>query len=112
MTSNRAQKVYELFVEGDLIFDAWRDDRQIFVFGNGGSAYNASHHVCDYVKTATADGARPLRAISLNDNIGISTAVGNDIGYEDVFRYPLSAYARTADRFSNTSRQPSRYAEV
>lgn len=81
----------------DLIFDAWRDDRQVFVFGNGGSAYNASHHVCDYVKTAAADGARPLRAISLNDNIGISTAVGNDIGYEDVFRFPLSAYAKPAD---------------
>jgi len=40
----------------DLLFEAWRDNRRVFVFGNGGSACNASHHVCDYVKSATADG--------------------------------------------------------
>jgi len=38
-----------------------------------------------------------LPAISLVDNVGISTAVGNDMGYDEVFSYPLSAYAGPGD---------------
>lgn len=79
------------------VFQAWRDDRQVFVFGNGGSAYTASHHVTDYVKTAAVDGQRRLRAISLIDNIGLTTALGNDVSYDDIFRYPLESYARPGD---------------
>jgi len=81
----------------ELIFQAWRDDRRVFAFGNGGSAYTASHHVTDYVKTAAVDGHRRLKALSLVDNVGLTTALGNDIGYDDVFRYPLAAYAQPGD---------------
>ena len=81
----------------DVLFEAWCDGRRVFVFGNGGSAYTASHHVCDYVKTVTADLKRPLQAFSLVDNVGIGTAVANDISYEDVFSFPLSAYAEAGD---------------
>ena len=35
----------------EMVFEAWRDDRTVFVFGNGGSAYTASHHVTDYVRS-------------------------------------------------------------
>lgn len=80
-----------------LLVDCWRARGRVFVFGNGGSAYNASHHVCDYVKTASVDGVRPLRAFSLVDNIGIGTAVGNDLSYDDTFSFPLTAYAEPGD---------------
>jgi len=80
-----------------LLHDAWRDDRQVFVMGNGGSAFTASHHVCDYVKTAAVDGQRRLRAISLVDNTGLITALGNDISYDDIFRYTLESYGKAGD---------------
>lgn len=80
-----------------LIFEAWRDRRTVFTFGNGGSAYTASHHVADYVKTAAVDGQPRLRAFSLVDNVGLSTALGNDIGYEHLFLYPLQTYAEPGD---------------
>lgn len=79
------------------VFEAWRDDRQVLVFGNGGSAANASHHVADYVKTAAVDGQRRLRALCMSDNIGMLTALGNDVSYDDVFRYPLESYAKPGD---------------
>lgn len=85
----------EAFAE--LLLEAWRDNRRVFVFGNGGSAHTASHHVCDLVKTAEVNGERRLRAFSLVDNVGMGTAVGNDIGYAEVFRYPLAAYAEAGD---------------
>jgi len=80
-----------------LVLEAWRNDRRVFVFGNGGSASTASHHACDLVKTAAVDGQRRLNAFSLVDNIGIGTALGNDISYDETFSYPLETYARPGD---------------
>ena len=81
----------------DLLFDLWQDDRQVIVFGNGGSACTASHYVTDVVKTAAVAGERPLRALSLVDNTGLMTAVGNDIGYDQTFAYSINAFARPGD---------------
>jgi phosphoheptose isomerase len=76
----------------DRVFDAWTQGKRVFLFGNGGSAYTASHHVADYVKTASVEGRRRLAAFSLNDNLGLLTALGNDVSYDDVFVWPLDAY--------------------
>jgi D-sedoheptulose 7-phosphate isomerase len=81
----------------DSLFDAWREKRRVFVFGNGGSAATASHHVADYVKTASVDGRPRLRAFCLNDNVALLTALGNDISYDETFRWPLEAYAEPGD---------------
>ena len=79
------------------IFDAWRGERRVFVYGNGGSAHSASHWALDLMKTAAIDGQPRLKAISLADNIGTLTAVGNDISFDEIFRYPLHAYAEEGD---------------
>lgn len=81
----------------DLVYGAWRDDRQVFVFGNGGSAATASHYVTDLVKTCAVGGVRRLRAFCLVDNVPLTTALGNDIDYNETFRYPLESYARPGD---------------
>jgi len=87
--------VVERFAE--IVFNAWRDNRHVYVFGNGGSAYTSSHFVTDLVKTASVEGKKRLHAISLVDNMGLTTAIGNDISYEDIFRFPLSSYAHSGD---------------
>jgi len=81
----------------DEVHSAWLNGRQVLVFGNGGSAYTASHFVTDLVKMAAVEGRPHLRAISLCDNYGITTAVGNDIAYADTFLYPMQAYAQEGD---------------
>ena len=81
----------------DCVFQAWRDGRRVFVFGNGGSAYNASHFVTDLVKTAAVDGQKRLAAFSLVDNTGLTTAIGNDVSYDETFSYPLESYAQAGD---------------
>jgi len=81
----------------DLLFEAWKADRQVFVFGNGGSAFCASHHVSDYVKTAQVEGQHRLRAFGLADNTGMLTAIGNDLGYDDIFVHQLETYAKPGD---------------
>src|SRR6267378_1133763 len=76
---------------------ALKVDRQIFVFGNGGSAANASHFVTDLGKGSSDKLAGRFRCLSLNDNVSWLTAVGNDYDYEDVFVRQLMNYARSGD---------------
>lgn len=76
---------------------ALKDDRQIFVFGNGGSAANASHFITDLGKGASDITGKPFRCLSLNDNVSWMTALGNDYSYEDVFVRQLTNFARPGD---------------
>jgi D-sedoheptulose 7-phosphate isomerase len=76
---------------------ALKEDRQIFVFGNGGSAANASHFATDLGKLASDKVGKRFRVLSLNDNMGWLTALGNDCAYEDVFVGQLQNYGRAGD---------------
>lgn len=76
---------------------ALAEDRQIFVFGNGGSAANASHFATDLGKGSSDKLQRRFRVLSLNDNISWLTALGNDYSYEDVFVRQLMNYGRAGD---------------
>lgn len=85
------ERVVELFRKALL------EDRQVFVFGNGGSAANASHFATDLGKGASDKLGRRFRVISLNDNVSWLTALGNDYSYEDVFVGQLQNYAKPGD---------------
>jgi len=76
---------------------ALKEDRQIFIFGNGGSASNASHFITDLGKGASDKLAKRFRCLSLNDNISWITALGNDYSYEDVYLRQLQNFARPGD---------------
>lgn len=76
---------------------AWREDRQIFVFGNGGSAASASHFVTDLGKGASDKLSRRFRVMSLNDNTPWITALGNDYAYDQIFVKQLANFARPGD---------------
>lgn len=81
----------------ELFRDALRQDRQIFVFGNGGSASNASHFATDLGKGSSDKIGRRFRVLSLNDNVSWMTALGNDYSYEDVFVRQLMNYGKPGD---------------
>jgi D-sedoheptulose 7-phosphate isomerase len=74
-----------------------REGRQIFVFGNGGSAANASHFATDLGKGASDKLGKRFRVLSLTDNVSWITALANDYVYEDVFVRQLQNYAQPGD---------------
>jgi D-sedoheptulose 7-phosphate isomerase len=76
---------------------ALREDRQIFVFGNGGSAANASHFATDLGKGSSDKLGKRFRVLSLNDNVSWMTALGNDYSYDQVFARQLMNYGRAGD---------------
>jgi D-sedoheptulose 7-phosphate isomerase len=81
----------------ELLRTAWRENRQIFAFGNGGSAANCSHFATDLGKGASDQLSRRFRVLSLTDNVSWLTALGNDYAYEDVFVRQLQNYAQPGD---------------
>ena len=76
---------------------ALRENRQIFVFGNGGSAANSSHFATDLGKGASDKMGKRFRVLSLNDNVSWMTALANDYAYEDIFIGQLQNYGQPGD---------------
>lgn len=76
---------------------AWKEDRQIFIFGNGGSASNSSHFVTDLGKGSSDKLSHRFRILSLNENLSWITALGNDYSYDDIYLRQLQNYARPGD---------------
>ncbi len=74
-----------------------REDRQIFVFGNGGSASNACHFATDLGKSASDKVGKRFRVISLNANSAWLTALANDYSCEDMFVGQLQNYGKAGD---------------
>jgi len=81
----------------DKLRAALQNGASIYVFGNGGSAANASHFATDLGKGASDKTGRRFRVLSLNDNVSWMLALGNDYSYEDVFVGQLQNYGRPGD---------------
>jgi D-sedoheptulose 7-phosphate isomerase len=87
----------------DRVYEAWRKGRFVFIFGNGGSAALASHLAEDLGKgtlrqAEMRDGEiTRLKVLSLTDNVAWLTALGNDLGYDQVFVQQLMHYGQSGD---------------
>ncbi|MEY2410661.1 MAG: D-sedoheptulose 7-phosphate isomerase [Verrucomicrobiota bacterium] len=77
--------------------EALRLNRQIFIFGNGGSAANASHFATDLGKGSSDKVGRRFRVVSINDNVSWMTALGTDYSYEEIFVRQLMNYGEKGD---------------
>jgi len=87
----------------DLIYNAWANDKWVYIFGNGGSGTTASHMAEDLGKGTLPESdlkdesKRRLKVLSLTDNAGWLMAVGNDLAYDQVFVQQLMNYGRPED---------------
>ena len=77
--------------------EAHAKGRKIFLFGNGGSASNASHFATDLGKGSSDVLGKRFKVLSLNDNVSWMTAIGNDYSYEDVYLRQLENYGQAGD---------------
>lgn len=58
---------------------------RIYVIGNGGSSSTASHWANDFAIGLKRRGIAVFDMVSLGDNSAVTTAIANDIGYENIF---------------------------
>jgi D-sedoheptulose 7-phosphate isomerase len=82
---------------GETLFRAYRNNKQVFLLGNGGSSSTASHMAADLSKNTIGPNMKRFRIVSLNDNAAIMTALANDLGYENVFSEQLTNLVQAGD---------------
>lgn len=87
----------------DAIYSAWENDQFVYIFGNGGSGTTATHMSEDLGKSSLREcdlkdeSKKRLKVMSLTDNLGWILAVGNDVGYDQIFVQQLMNYGREGD---------------
>jgi D-sedoheptulose 7-phosphate isomerase len=79
-----------------LIAQTFRDGNKVILFGNGGSATDASHIAAEFVNRFLID-RPPLPAIALNTDIAVLTSISNDFGYDQIFSKQLTALGHEGD---------------
>lgn len=88
---------------GDLLVDAagatadaFESGGKLLAFGNGGSATDAQDAAADCMAPPFPHW-RPLPALALTNDIAVVTAVGNDIGFDNVFLRQVVAFSDPTD---------------
>jgi len=83
----------------DVLEEAFRAEKQVFIFGNGGSGANASHFCEDLAKypLQSMQDRKRFRVMSLTDNTPWILALANDCGYDTIFEQQLRHYAQPGD---------------
>ncbi len=69
---------------------------KVLVCGNGGSAADAQHFAAELVGRFGREGAA-LPAIALTVDSSVLTALGNDVGFSEVFARQIEAIGRSGD---------------
>jgi D-sedoheptulose 7-phosphate isomerase len=79
-----------------MLVDALNEGGKVLIMGNGGSAADAQHFAAEMMGRFLEERAA-LPAIALTTDTSILTAVGNDFGFDDVFKRQVEALAKPGD---------------
>ena len=80
------------------MYKVWRNGRQLFICGNGGSAGNAIHLANDFLYGVASHVDKPgIRVEALAANSAVLTCLANDVGYEEIFAEQLRVKGKPGD---------------
>ena len=69
----------------------------LWIIGNGGSASTADHFEVDMSFVRLTEQTKKIKAKSLCSNNSVLTAIGNDIGFENIFAHQLKRQGLPGD---------------
>jgi len=79
-----------------LLSDTFNRGNKLILFGNGGSAADASHIAGEFVNRLKKE--RPgLPAIALNTDVAVLTSIANDYDYSEIFARQVKVFAEEGD---------------
>lgn len=82
----------------EILLYAYKEDKNVFVMGNGGSASTGNHFTADFSKNAIlTEGLKRFKMTSLSTNVASITALGNDFAFEEIFSQQLKNLLRAGD---------------
>jgi D-sedoheptulose 7-phosphate isomerase len=86
----------EIVATGRAMAERFAAGATLFAFGNGGSATDAQDLVADLLNPPYPDWS-PLPAVALTNDTAVITAIGNDVGFDNVFTRQIIAFGRAGD---------------
>ena len=79
-----------------MIAEAFNDGKKLLIFGNGGSATDASHIAAEFVNRFKKE--RPgLPALALNTDMAVITSIANDYDFSEIFSRQLKSLSEEGD---------------
>ena len=86
----------ELIQMAEICRQAIKSDHKILLCGNGGSAADSQHIAAEFVGRFVKE-RKGLPSIAFTTDTSVLTAIGNDYGYDEVFRRQVEALGREGD---------------
>jgi D-sedoheptulose 7-phosphate isomerase len=91
-----AKQAQTLVAAAHALADMWKGGGRLFAMGNGGSSCDAAHVTVEFLHPITT-GRPALPAVHLGADLAMMSAVGNDVGFDQVFARQIEAQARPGD---------------
>jgi D-sedoheptulose 7-phosphate isomerase len=91
-----SQSLDAILEAGEMIARSLASGGTVLLFGNGGSAADASHIAAELLGRFQRE-RRALPAVALADSQSTLTAIANDYGFEHVFARQIEALGRSGD---------------
>ncbi|MBI5190857.1 MAG: D-sedoheptulose 7-phosphate isomerase [Nitrospirae bacterium] len=92
-----AKENADLIVEVvELVAQCFTRGNKVLIFGNGGSASDASHIAGEFVNRFLLE-RPPLPAIALNTDVAVLTSISNDYDFSEIFVKQLKALGQKGD---------------
>lgn len=79
-----------------MLADSYRGGGRLYTMGNGGSSCDAAHVAVEFQHPVTA-GRPALPAHNLAQDMAMLTAVGNDVGFAEVYARQMPGLVRAGD---------------
>jgi len=80
----------------EVIIKAYKNNKKVVLFGNGGSAADAQHIAAEFVGKFYKD-RESLPSLALHTNTSTVTATANDYGYDLIFERQVNAFVVEGD---------------
>ncbi|MHA1293636.1 MAG: D-sedoheptulose-7-phosphate isomerase [Promethearchaeota archaeon] len=80
----------------EKIIEAYKNNKKVVLFGNGGSAADAQHIAAEFVGKFYKD-RKALPSLAFHTNTSSVTATANDYGYDLIFERQVSAFVEKGD---------------
>lgn len=91
-----ASMQHHIYTASMIIVEALKNSKTVYLMGNGGSAADAQHIAAELTGRYKVT-RKALPAIALTTDTSALTAIGNDFGFDQVFKRQLEAFAKEGD---------------
>ena len=94
LAQDHSDKILQLY---KILSKVRKQNKSIYICGNGGSAGNANHIANDFLCVLSRIQGKGLKVESLAANPSIITCIGNDLGYDYIFSERLKSKGSAGD---------------